>query len=62
VSDAGATLNGSVLSSPNGTVSYWFAYGKTASYGSDTTHRTISTAWHPVSEQVSGVDAGVTYH
>ena len=42
VSDTGATLNGSVLSAVDGTVSYWFVYGRTTGYGSETPHRTIA--------------------
>jgi Arylsulfotransferase (ASST) len=65
VTSTSATFNGGVASSANGTVSYWFAYGKTASYGSQTPHRTITInerTLYPVSEQVGGLDPASSYH
>ncbi len=65
VTDTGATLNGNVTSAVNGTASYWFVYGKTPSYGSETSHQTISISDrnpHPVSASVTGLDAGTQYH
>ena len=61
----GATANGSVSSSIDGTAAYWFVYGKTLAYGSETPHRTIAISdrnLHPVSEPLSGLDPGTTYH
>jgi hypothetical protein len=60
-----ARLNGSVSSVIDGTAAYWFAYGKTTAYGSDTPHHTIVISdrnLHPVSEQVSGLTSSTTYH
>jgi glucose/arabinose dehydrogenase len=65
VSDSGATLNGSVFSIADGNVSYWFGYGPTTAYGSETQHRTIAINdrnWHPVSEALNGLEPGVAYH
>lgn len=65
VTDTGATLNGSVSDTPNGTPEYWFAYGKTTSYGTETPHRTVQIDdrnAHPVSERVTGLDPDTTYH
>jgi hypothetical protein len=65
VTDAGATLNGSVGSSVDGPTTYWFAYGTTGLYGRETPHRTITISdrvSHPVSEPVSGLTPATTYH
>jgi Arylsulfotransferase (ASST) len=60
-----ATLNGSVFSGADGTVSYWFDYGTTASYGNQTTHRTIQIGdrqWHDVSQAATGLSPETLYH
>jgi hypothetical protein len=65
VTATSATFNGGVASGANGTASYWFAYGKTTAYGSETPHRTITIndrKLFPVSEQVGGLDPATTYH
>jgi glucose/arabinose dehydrogenase len=65
VSDTAATLNGSVSSTNDATISYWFAYGSTTAYGSETPHRTVAINdrdWHPVSEPLSGLEPGAPYH
>jgi hypothetical protein len=43
---------------------YWFQYGKTTSYGSETTHRSggASTAEQAVAESVTGLTSGSFYH
>ena len=60
-----ATLNGMVFNDQNGETSFWFRYGKTTAYGSETTHRSISIGDrgpHPQSESLSGLDSDSTYH
>jgi hypothetical protein len=61
VADTSAILTGSVQSSHADTVTYWFAYGTTPSYGSTTTTKTASGST-TVSELVDGLTAGTTYH
>lgn len=65
VTNVGATLHGLVLDSADGTVTYWFDYGPTVAYGSQTPHRSIvinDRNQHPVSESVNGLTAGTIYH
>jgi Tol biopolymer transport system component len=65
VSDTGATLNGTVVSSFNGDTEFWWRYGETTAYESETPHRTVSTASgqpHPVSQPLSGLTSDTTYH
>jgi glucose/arabinose dehydrogenase len=65
VSQSVATLNGAVSSDKNTTISYWFAYGPTTAYGSETPHRALAItdpSWHPVSEQLSALTPGTPYH
>lgn len=65
VTSTSATLNGNVFSALDGTVSYWFAYGRTAAYGKETTHRTMTVNdrnLHPISETVTGLNSGTPYH
>jgi len=65
ITPTGATLNGTVSSSTDGTATYWFDYGTTIFYGSSTPQRTMAISdrdSHPVSEQLSGLDSGTTYH
>jgi hypothetical protein len=60
-----ATATGNVYSTLDAGVTYWFVYGKTTAYGSETPHRTITVAdrdAHPVSEPLSGLEPGTTYH
>ncbi len=61
----GATLNGTVSANPDGNVRYWFAYGPSDDYGQETPHRTLAIndrELHPVSEPVTGLLPGTTYH
>jgi glucose/arabinose dehydrogenase len=65
VTDTSATLNGSVASSTDTTLSYWFAYGTTKAYSAETPHRTMAISdrnWHPVSESLTGLEPGTPYH
>jgi subtilisin family serine protease len=58
-----ATLNGTV--NPNrATTTYYFEYGKTASYGTTTTETNAGsgTADVPVSADITGLSEGTTYH
>ena len=65
VAASGATLNGSV--NPGGTapVTYWFVYGTSSSSLNQTTpqaNEPAGTTAVPVSAQLSGLQAGVTYY
>jgi hypothetical protein len=65
VSTTSATLNGDLYSSFAGDTTYWFKYGETTAYGSETTHQTVAIAddqAHPVSEPISGLTPFTTYH
>ena len=44
VTDVSATLNGDVHSNIEGDTRYWFRYGETSAYGTDTPVRTIAIA------------------
>jgi hypothetical protein len=60
-----ATVNGLVADTVDGTSNYWFEYGPTKSYGSETTHRSITIDdrdGHPVSEDLTGLDPETKYH
>jgi hypothetical protein len=63
VTDTAATLNGS--GNPKGVQTYyWFQYGKTTAYGSETPHRDggSGTQTQNFSERVTGLSPGTTYH
>ena len=65
VSQTGATLRGNIYSSFDGNTEYWWRYGGTPAYGSETPHRTIAIhdeSAHPVSEPVTGLSPNTTYH
>jgi hypothetical protein len=65
VTSSGVTLNATVSDNVDATATYWFQYGTTSAYGTETTHRTIDIAdrnLHPVSEPVSGLAPATTYH
>jgi Tol biopolymer transport system component len=65
VTDLSATLNADVYSSVAGDTEYWWRYGETTAYGTETPHRTIAiadSAAHPVSEPIQGLAASTTYH
>jgi hypothetical protein len=58
------TLNARVYTSFGGEVTYWFRYGTTSSYGSETPHRTVAMtadSSRAVSEPI-GITAGNEYH
>ena len=61
-----ATVEGVVADNVDGKDStYWFEYGPTKDYGSETTHRPITITdpdFVPVSEELSGLDPETTYH
>lgn len=65
ISDAGATLNGDISSSFVGDTEFWWRYGTTTAYGTETPHRTVAIsggAAHPVSQPISGLTGGTSYH
>ncbi|GIK78242.1 MAG: hypothetical protein BroJett022_19320 [Actinomycetes bacterium] len=60
-----ATVTGLVADTEDGASTYWFEYGPTKSYGSETTHRAITISdrdGHPVSEELTGLDPETKYH
>jgi glucose/arabinose dehydrogenase len=63
VTESGATLNGHVHPR-SGSSTWWFEYGKTTSYGSQTAHQDAGTAGElvPVSARVTGLSPATTYH
>jgi hypothetical protein len=65
VGSTSATVKGLVFSTVDATVTYWFEYGPTTDYGDESTHRSIAITDrdnHAVSEALSGLDSGTTYH
>lgn len=65
ISDTGATLNGDIRSSFVGDTEFWWRYGTTTAYGTETPHRTVAIsdgAAHPVSQPISGLTGGTSYH
>ena len=60
-----ATLNAELFSSFAGNTTYWWKYGETTGYGTETTVRTIPIADdqpHLVSEPIAGLSPDTTYH
>jgi hypothetical protein len=65
VLDSSATLNGYVGGSRDTNIEYWFQYGPSTAYGSETQHRSLAISDrdpHPVSEPVGGLSPSTTYH
>jgi Tol biopolymer transport system component len=61
----GVTLNGDVYSDLEGNTEYWWRYGTTTAYGSETPRRTIAIGDadpHPVSEFLEDLTPNTTYH
>jgi hypothetical protein len=58
-------VSGDVISNAGGDVQYWFQYGKTTTYGSETTHDVASGTQanqsQGVSAQITGLDRDTTY-
>jgi parallel beta-helix repeat protein len=64
VTTSGVTLNSRIYTSAGGDVTYWFRYGTTKAYGSETPNRTVSMAANSsrgVSEPIP-ITAGTEYH
>jgi cell wall-associated NlpC family hydrolase len=60
-----ATLNGDVYSNLSGTTQYWWRYGTTTAYGSETPHRSLTISddqGHAVSEPLAGLSPSTAYH
>jgi hypothetical protein len=58
-------LNGSLISSSDGTATYWWRYGTTDAYGSETSRGALSTTAdtpYPVGRALSGLAPATTYH
>jgi hypothetical protein len=65
ITDTSATLNGKVLSTTGGPGSWYIEYGPTQARTEKTPTRTIdfeANKIEPVSEPVSGLEPGTTYH
>jgi Tol biopolymer transport system component len=65
VTDVDAVVHGNVYSNLEGDTDYWWRYGETSAYGSETPHETIAisdTEPHPVSAQIDGLSPATTYH
>lgn len=65
VGDTSATVRGVVFSTTDGTIQYWFEYGTTKDYGSETPGRSLAINDrdnHSVSEALTGLDPGTKYH
>ena len=65
ITDVSATLNGDVHSSVVGDTEYWWKYGETTAYGSETPHGTVAISDdqpHPVSEPIGGLTPDTMYH
>jgi Right handed beta helix region len=66
VSGSKARLSGNVASNVGGPVAYWFQYGTTTSYGSESTHQTASSTQanqpQPVVADIAGLARSSTYH
>jgi glucose/arabinose dehydrogenase len=63
VTESGATLGG-VVHPQGAPTTWWFEYGPTTAYGSETAHEDAGSGagWVPVSKRVTGLAAGTTYH
>jgi hypothetical protein len=66
VSGTKARPSGMVISNVGGPVDYWFQYGPTTAYGSESTHQTASSTQanqaQPVVADIAGLARSSTYH
>jgi Right handed beta helix region len=66
VSGTKARLSGNVASNVGGPVAYWFQYGPTTAYGSESTHQTAPSTQanqpEPVVADIAGLARSSTYH
>jgi len=61
----GATLTGQVTSNVGGTIDYWFQYGPTKAYGSESEHRTVTTPQNvpgAAAVAIGGLARSTVYH
>ena len=65
VTDSLATLDGTVSQPEDGTVAYWFEYGPTADYGSETPERELEIDdrdAQPITEDLAALEPETTIH
>lgn len=65
ISESGTVLHGTVVSDTGGSVEYWFQYGPTTAYGSETAHGAVVTQQNvpeQISSPVSGLARSTVYH
>jgi hypothetical protein len=65
VTETSATLHGNVRSNLEDQTVWWFTWGTTTAYGSETPHRTVAISGqgaHPVAETLTGLEPNTTYH
>jgi hypothetical protein len=65
ISDNDALVQGEVISDTGGQVEYWFEYGPTPAYGSESVHGTLTAqpnTLHPVQLAIAGLQPGGDYH
>jgi Tol biopolymer transport system component len=65
VTDVSATVNGIVVTTDGGSISYWVEYGTSTSYGHQSAHRTRTAPAHSsflVSIPIAGLSPSTAYH
>jgi hypothetical protein len=62
VTPAAAVLNGTVDDAGGHTVTYWFEYGTTSDYGTETAYFTTRMSHLDITRAVGGLAQGTTYH
>jgi hypothetical protein len=65
VTDTGARLHADIYSDVAGDTEYWWRYGTSTAYGSETPHRTVAISDddpHPVTEPLFSLSPSTEYH